>query len=424
MDSARREALEAEVREFSTGSGAEYAFPAELTVEERKVVKAAAEANGLTSQSLGMGADRRIHIFRPTPPAKFEPIAYAVKNTFVDGPVDPQSACTSGPSSQSMPAGALQQHLDAERMGEGVADAPAAVASSPKQLATVDDASSLPSPRSSRGDGPGSTAESLDWVRDCYSVKNTFVHIEEVNVQGEADPRIVQSMPAGKFGEGLLEDKRMAAGGTHREAEPISEVVSSMSPEAPVFQPPPEFAMPTAAPAATNAPPPAVGIPTAGPGAPWPSAASGMLPSAPISVYPASGVQTPMPLGNPGAYQPWAPGTIALLCGLTNQPGFNGLRGAVNSFDAETGRYNVLLDGSTSTYRWVKVRPENLHVIGMAPSEQVATGQSKATLSLDHLVAEDGSSEAFAAPPAPTVPTPTYDDSKRVQTPLCLDQLL
>jgi len=54
-------------------------------------------------------------------------------------------------------------------------------------------------------------------------------------------------------------------------------------------------------------------------------------------------------------------GTEVVIDGLLKAPVFNGARGSVHSWDAESGRYNVLLASPTPTgQRWAKIKGENL----------------------------------------------------------------
>ncbi|CAK0831388.1 unnamed protein product, partial [Prorocentrum cordatum] len=50
------------------------------------------------------------------------------------------------------------------------------------------------------------------------------------------------------------------------------------------------------------------------------------------------------------------PGTEVIIQGLVKLPDFNGLTGVVQSLDAESMRYDVLLDGPAGQcgWRWVK----------------------------------------------------------------------
>merc|ERR1739847_146205 len=59
----------------------------------------------------------------------------------------------------------------------------------------------------------GSTAESesQDPTLDFISIKNSFVHFKESGAGKDMDPRSIQSMPNGKFGECLKSDVSAAA---------------------------------------------------------------------------------------------------------------------------------------------------------------------------------------------------------------------
>merc|ERR1712196_386313 len=57
----------------------------------------------------------------------------------------------------------------------------------------------------------------------------------------------------------------------------------------------------------------------------------------------------------------FVPGTPVVLQGLANQSNFNGLSGVVSNFDADTGRYNVMIEsGPNASKRLVKVKSQNL----------------------------------------------------------------
>lgn len=56
-------------------------------------------------------------------------------------------------------------------------------------------------------------------------------------------------------------------------------------------------------------------------------------------------------------------GTEVIIDGLVKAPSFNGAVGVVQSWDHETGRYNVLLSAPTSTgHQWAKLKAENLQL--------------------------------------------------------------
>merc|ERR1719265_1008683 len=91
-------------------------------------------------------------------------------------------------------------------------------------------------------------------------------------------------------------------------------------------------------------------------------------PMAPIvESSPTVGVSMP-PVPMPPAGPPplMAVGTAVVVCGLINQPAFNGLHGTVSAFDEQCGRYNIMLDMGVGSQRMVKLKAENL-VIAQAP---------------------------------------------------------
>jgi len=87
-----------------------------------------------------------------------------------------------------------------------------------------------------------------------------------------------------------------------------------------------------------------------------------------------------------------------VLQGLASQPEFNGLRGTINAFDADCGRYNVMIAiGPNAVKRLVKLKPQNLILdqptLGPQPlcyqaaQQTVAMSRStKASLVLDQMV--------------------------------------
>eukprot|EP00746_Dinoflagellata_sp_MGD_P083799 gnl/MRDRNA2_/MRDRNA2_33323_c0_seq2.p1 gnl/MRDRNA2_/MRDRNA2_33323_c0~~gnl/MRDRNA2_/MRDRNA2_33323_c0_seq2.p1 ORF type:complete len:452 (-),score=114.49 gnl/MRDRNA2_/MRDRNA2_33323_c0_seq2:337-1692(-) len=382
--------LEKQVEAFARGVETEYAFPASLSVEERKEVKNAAKKFGLSSDSFGMGAERRIHIFQPSSSSKpaLKPIVYSVKNTFVDEPVDPSQPIHSvAPATQSMPAGALQDHLSAEVAESCVADVlkesleespkeevPPVIVSNQGLSSTAEDSAELYSEGETR-----STVESdsQEANRERYSVKNTikntFIHFEETDAKENADPRIVQSMPNGKFSEAIQAEQA-------KTATAAVEAVSKLSSENPeesqgnqmMFPSTPNGEsrykdFPDGTPTVHWTPPqdptisvlaPAVWNPTApfNPMAPIVESS----PTAAVSMPP-----VPMPPGGPPPRM--AVGTAVVVCGLVNQPAFNGKHGTVSAFDESCGRYDIMLDmGAGSPKKMVKLKAENL-VISQAP---------------------------------------------------------
>lgn len=448
--------VEQQIEAFMSRTAFEYAFPAGLTVEERKAVKSAAEKFGLSSRSFGMGSERQIHIFKPASSmaATLEPVKYSVRNTFIDGPLDTAELekAQLDPAHQSMPAGSLREHIAAEDESFAVA-----------AIAKVDD-----SAHNSEVDTSSTKDSDSDPLDSAISVKNTFVHFEE-----NADPRIVQSMPGSTFAVHIEEEiacqylastLRAAAdkaGSQKRRPLPLSgesayEASSAMLfPSTPNAETQMDFgavhgeaismaqwipqAMATPASAVTalapaiwspSAPgpavlPPAVWTPSASanenfltavpvshgpqqaplqaqevPQAP-PQAAPQQPPQAlhTLQAPPQAPPQLPPQVSTPPMPPPthFVPGTPVVLQGLLSQANFNGLPGVVSSFDADCGRYNVMVEVAPNTSRrLVKVKSHNLAAQQFAapqpqccPHQQqsvVVSHPSKASLVLDQMV--------------------------------------
>lgn len=177
-------------------------------------------------------------------------------------------------------------------------------------------------------------------------LKNTFVHFEEAGGEEHADPRITQSMPAGKFAEGLEEEMaavRMAKA-LPRPPALCEQALQSDAREE--FPPTPDADASLAAMGAPSFDLLAAVFP------PAPPTSSPVATAAPVAVPPACWAPAAPPI--------WPPMTLVLVAGLTNQPEFNGLQGTISSFDAESGRYNVLLEMGAGTQRMAKLRRENL----------------------------------------------------------------
>eukprot|EP00746_Dinoflagellata_sp_MGD_P164827 gnl/MRDRNA2_/MRDRNA2_93720_c0_seq1.p1 gnl/MRDRNA2_/MRDRNA2_93720_c0~~gnl/MRDRNA2_/MRDRNA2_93720_c0_seq1.p1 ORF type:complete len:443 (+),score=106.49 gnl/MRDRNA2_/MRDRNA2_93720_c0_seq1:82-1410(+) len=378
--------IEKQIEAFATGFDSEYAFPANLSVEERKLVKSAAEKFGLSTKSFGMGGERKIHVFKA--------VKYSVKNTFVDGPVDPaESAATIlGPAHQSMPAGGLQAHIAAEEMTVPSEQTSALV----DKLSTKGNKEQETPLNSQSG---GSTADSDSDVQEpTISIKNSFVHFEGDSDES-GDPRIVQSMPDSKFAEHLRAEKWEAKNAVDQKSRPLPvsqdpdpevEAVAAMeipsTPNAETSFGTVPFSSVTACPAMEHPP-------ASFPVAQWPQNIAPQDPSVtvlpPASWAPQTPFATPQdpsvtvlqpacwaqgahPMFPPGppslmptleesAPSSFVPGTAVVLCGLASQPAFNGLRGTVSSYDADCGRYNIVVDaGPNAARKMVKVKFQNL----------------------------------------------------------------
>jgi len=201
------------------------------------------------------------------------------------------------------------------------------------------DGSGTPAPEPASGAGAAKPAHSsgttagpaLPPLPNGLQVRNTFIHIESLP---EVE-RVVQSMPHGMFRQCL-------------EAE-----LSAQSPAG----------NSSSSPAATAAPPAAAD-----------AAAAALTPAEPEP-------------------QAIAPGTEVTIHGLVKLPDFNGLAGVVQSFDPESGRYDVLLASPAGQcgWRWVKVKRDNCRLCMPPPPSKAPT------LSLDCM--EDESTEAV--PPTP-----------------------
>jgi len=72
-----------------------------------------------------------------------------------------------------------------------------------------------------------------------------------------------------------------------------------------------------------------------------------------------------------------APGTPVVINGLSKSPAFNGLSAVVQSWDDETGRYNVLLASPSAGRNWAKVKGENLHMATPPTPQNFAEVQSE-----------------------------------------------
>lgn len=193
------------------------------------------------------------------------------------------------------------------------------------------------------------SAVELPPLPEGFQVRNTFIHIESVPTV----ERIVQSMPHGMFRQCL-------------EAE-----LSAQSPP--------------------------------GPAAVAPKA------SAPVPATPAP---SGPPTGLPSDDMALLPGTEVTIQNLVKLPDFNGLLGIVQSFDAESGRYDVLLDGPAGQcgWRWVKVKGENCRP-RMPPPPRNAP-----TLSM----VDDSEEGSNSIPPTPNC----YEDYSASATKLKLNALV
>jgi hypothetical protein len=305
-----------------------------LTTGQRKQAKKTADQHPeLLCESFGFGAERRLHIFKKGGGMVAEAIptgvksavltaaalesksfvdewiapqlgAMSVKNTFIDGwiPASEEGEAVEEERvvSRSMPVGLSKSVLETclELRGEQADER----------------ASTSPSGASSSmgGSAPHILSE-LPVQQQEVRLRNTFIHFEASN---EDDGRTIQSMPHGMFRQRLLE-----------ESAPSD--VSDL--------PVPHEAAPIAPP---SGPAPAA--------AAFPTLAT--APAAPTS---------PAALPDGQVFFPDV-GTEVVIEGLMKLPAFNGLSGVVQSWDEETGRYNVLLCSAVNGRQWAKLKADNL----------------------------------------------------------------
>mmetsp|Transcript_134067 Transcript_134067/g.286650 ORF Transcript_134067/g.286650 Transcript_134067/m.286650 type:complete len:377 (-) Transcript_134067:100-1230(-) len=354
--------LEALINAFVQDESSEsLELPRSLTAEQRKQAKRLADQRPeLKCESYGFGEERRLHLFK-----KKDQDRVRVKNTFIDdwegagGEREPAVF-------RSMPAHApidLLERTLQRCMEDGGLDA--------QGMARKEDSSvaGSGSPRSSTaggtdvgqlGNSPSPNAPELPPLPEGFKVRNTFIHIESVPVV----ERIVQSMPHGMFRQCL--EAELSAQNPDMAEEP-----AGLAPPRVAAAPAPEAEAPTQFP----------------------------------------------------ADQPIMPGTEVIIQNLIKLPDFNGLTGVVQSLDAESGRYDVLLDGPAGTcgWRWVKVKGENCRPCMPPPPPNAPS------ISLDCM--PEGEGEARTDVP----PTPKWEedyscqgvgDQKSSATPLKLNALV
>jgi len=343
-------AIQQQIEAFTSGTEAEYTFPAGLSVEERKLVKVTAEKLGLSSRSFGMGIERQIHIFKPVLTPGLEPStnsetdtgstvdsdserqdpAISIKNTFVHFEMDNADPRII----QSMPAGAFTANIEVEKAEESTsAQRQKRRPSALSEILSFSEADETLSERVSAMVFPSTpNADNFDMYHNVMADKGA----------GQAD-----AVPVA-VGVGV---------GVVQWIVPSAATTNSVT-----VLPPARLASP-ASPAVRAAPALLQGPPQGPPQVPpqgLPHGPQGPLqgpPQEPPKVLP-NGHQM-QAQGSPPAY--FMPGMHVVLQGLASQPDFNGLRGVVSAFDAECGRYNVMIEiGPNALKRLVKVKCQNL----------------------------------------------------------------
>lgn len=380
-------------------------LPANLTADQRKEAKRLIALHPeLNHRSFGLGEDRQLHIFK-----KEEKVR--VKNTFIDGWEDGAGAGAEAPAFRSMPGGInipvdlLERTL--ARCMESKAEVPREESSgtgSPRSTTTsgleVSNADATPS---SSWKDPSSMPDGLK-----AQVRNTFIHIESLPVV----ERVVQSMPHGMFRQCLEAELSAQQLGSDIGAAVSAALASANAlPEAPREPAPtvlapggPSLGPPMAPPTLSQAmsPPPAAAATAVLGTTPPVSGGSSYSSAVPSRVAPAVA---------PAGERALVPGTEVIIQNLVKLPDFNGLTGVVQSLDADSGRYDVLLDGPAGQcgWRWVKVKGENCR-LKMPPPPRNAP-----TLTMDYM---DGASqqEKDAASGSTSVPpTPKWEEDYNLQ---------
>jgi len=381
--------IQQQIEAFTCGQESQYTFAAGLSVEERKLVKVTAEKLGLSSRSFGMGRDRQIHIFKPASwiaPAVETSVnsetdtgstvdseserqdpTISIKNTFVHfvtDNADPRII-------QSMPAGTFAANIEAEKNQEAANAENRSQKRRPLALSQI-------SPRTEDDEPEVETVASL-----------TF----------PSTPNAENFINLGTFHNGMTEQ-----GAAQTDAVPVVQWIppAAPAPESVTVLPPVRFTAPRA-PAPLLSPVMSESSPVVRAVPPAPQGPPQGLPQGP----PQGALHSPaqgLPQGQPMQPQQSAylvPGTPVVLQGLANQPDFNGLHGVVNAFDADCGRYNVMIEiGPNAQRRLVKVKSQNLQPAqSLAPVASNSAGQppgchsvqqslamSKASLVLSHMV--------------------------------------
>lgn len=355
-------------------------LPRTLSTEQRKVARRLADQHPeLKCHSYGIGTDRQLHLFKKGKDlgragSKIGVIGQdrpdggsthnvRVKNTFIDdwiGGEDDTKSSEEPLICRSMPAGSAQQQLLERTLQQCLVD------SHPLK---IDEANlGLASPGSSTGheggymgSSPGSSSqpsapELPPSLPSCLpdglpeglqvSMRNTFIHIESVPVV----ERIVQSMPDGMFRQCLMQELSSQNLGDGERPDVVSEEDSSAQGlTGPLLSPAPPGAVFSSLahvpPGPALAPPPSAAVPSC-----------------------------PPPMSEPAA-QFIALGTEVIIQNLVKLPAFNGLSGTVQSLDAASGRYDVLLcDPSVASgWRRAKVKGDNLIVTVPPPPPQAPT---------------------------------------------------
>jgi hypothetical protein len=367
-----------------------------MTTGQRKLVRRVVDQHPgqLRCESYGFGAERRLHLFKEAaPPLAFGEVVSApplvfgevtqldekgpdnlhgsterdhgsgglrVKNTFIDGFVRTDDV-SEAVIFRSMPEAAQMARIT--QVAKGIHGSDTCASARRLDLSAISETPCIaeaPSPgRSSTsasgdniGESSNASADSMPALPQGCSVRNTFIHIAGEEAENAADgSRVVQSMPHGMFRQSL-QDEIAAAQHT--------------------LPPPPEGWPVTPTLADMSFPPPPLMAPNLSRLFPMDPCMQGQFPVDPLMMpplppfTPAATAQLPPAAMAAGtiniaaaeAFAAFPPGSEVIIDGLLKAPAFNGQKGVVQSLDADTGRYSVLLTEGAG--QWAKVKGGNL----------------------------------------------------------------
>lgn len=378
--------LEATIAEFLCDEArTSIELPSTLSAEQRKLARRLADQHPeLKCQSYGIGVERQLHLFKKVVgrggahssigvigqdrPAD-QGSAVRVKNTFIDGwegdsKTEEQLICRSTPVGSSI----VEQTIQRCKM-EGTLELAPVVEGGQKNISRVEEPTGSSSPVASSsgqepgqiGSSPGSEAGSRGQELPSLpegvkvSMRNTFIHIESVpDVERNTQS---MSMPHGMFGRRIASELAnqqdlVSKGGVDDVPESPRDRYDTL--EGPLLEGP-------------------LLAPATGPLLSGPLLSTTLVPSpTPSAPLTAAPHWPPPPLPSEGRGQQIALGTDVIIQGLVKAPDFNGRAGVVQSFDYDTGRYNIHLNvpvGSAG-HRWVKVKADNILVQGPPPPPQ------------------------------------------------------
>lgn len=441
-------ALEKTVQAFASGTTVEYAFPADLTAEDRKTVKTIAEKLGLSSQSFGMGGERRIHIFKKksensprssdtgstAESESHDPTEFiSIKNSFLHfeetGARDPRII-------QSMPNGKFAEGIKSDiaaaeavqkgnhkkrpvppplsnneeaetEMCSGTFFPPTPNAESPEMSFEVRNQASLvptvqwiPSPMTA----PPMTAPQLaaTTVLPPAMLQQPFTAVLPPATLAPPPPPLPPTRMAPDSSTTILPPAIFSQGSLVQGSSPTVVLPPRAVPESSTTIVPPSM---LARESSTTVLAPAIWASPSQATAPVSSStAAAPLPMQPSATFVASAASTLTPtsaqseapvLASPQAGEEGPsrliPGASVILHGLANQPAFNGLHGVISSFDAASGRYNISLEVAPNKRQLVKVKSQNLipaHQLSVSlksPGSD-AQPQRRSSLTLDQML--------------------------------------